>query len=199
MTIEGRFDRISCVGMFEHVGAKNHRTFMRTVRRLLPPEGLLLLHFFATQRSWPNLRDSEVLWIKKHIFPGMVVPSLAQVGAAVEDLLVLEDIQNIGANYPRTLLAWRDNFNRNWPGIKDKYGDRFYRMWMHYLLSAVGAFRSRKYQVWQLVLSSRGVPGGYRRPVSRQESFALPRVMVTPAALESPMPHASLRQSRPVA
>ncbi len=179
--IQGTFDRISCVGMFEHVGAKNHRTFMRTIRRLLPPDGLMLLHFFATQRSWPNLRDSEVLWIKKYIFPGMVVPSLAQVGAALEDLLVLEDIQNIGANYPRTLLAWRDTFHENWPPLRAKYGDRFYRMWMHYLLSAAGAFRARKYQVWQLVLSPHGVPGGYRRPVPRSSEQIRPTVVVTPA------------------
>ena len=184
--IEGRFDRITIVGMFEHVGHKNHRTFTRTIRRLLQDDGLCLLHFFATQRSWPNLRDSEVLWIKKHIFPGMVVPSLAQVGKALDGLLVLEDIQNIGANYDRTLLAWRDNFHRNWPALRAKYGERLYRVWMHYLLSAAGAFRARKYQVWQLVLSPHGVPGGYRRPAARAADAPRPPVVVTAAASRRP-------------
>jgi cyclopropane-fatty-acyl-phospholipid synthase len=162
--IRGRFDRVSCIGMLEHVGPKNYRTFMKTVRRALHEDGLFLLHFFATQRSWPNTLDGEVLWIKKHIFPGMVVPSMKQVGAAIEGQFVVEDLQNIGADYGPTLLAWFAKFDREWPRLRRKYGERFYRMWKYYLLSCAGAFRARKYQVWQFVLSPRGVAGGYRRP-----------------------------------
>jgi len=162
--VDERFDRIVSVGMFEHVGTKNHRTFMEVASRCLPPDGLMLLHFFATQRSWPNRSDTEVLWIDKHIFPGLVVPSLAQVGRAVEGRFVLEDAENFGADYDPTLRAWLENFQRNYENIRDRYPPPFDRLWRYYLLSCAGAFRSRKYQLWQLALSPRGVPGGYRRP-----------------------------------
>lgn len=159
--MDERFDRIVSIGMFEHVGSKNYRTFMRAAQRCLEPDGLFLLHFFATQRSWPNLLDSEVMWITRYIFPGMVVPSLAQVGAAVDGVFVTEDLHNFGADYDPTLMAWHANFQRNWPAIADRYGERFYRLWTLYLLSCAGAFRCRKYQVWQLVFAPAGVPCGY--------------------------------------
>src|SRR5690606_28553729 len=147
--IADRFDRIVSVGMFEHVGHRNHRAFMQVIQHTLSPDGLALIHFFATQRSWPNTRDSEVLWVRKHIFPGMVVPSLAQVGRALDGLLVLEDLENIGIHYDRTLLSWHENFQRAWPRLRDTYEERFGRLWRYYLLLCAGAFRSRKYQVWQ--------------------------------------------------
>ncbi len=156
------FDRIVSVGMFEHVGQKNHRTFMQAVHRCLTPDGLCLLHFFATQRAWPNLTDTEAVWVTKNIFPGLVVPTLGQVGAAADGLFVIEDLHNFGQYYDPTLMAWFENFHRNWEALRQKYGGRFYRMWKHYLLSCAGAFRSRKYQVWQIVLSPKGVVGGYR-------------------------------------
>jgi len=161
--INERFDRVVSVGMFEHVGQKNHRSYMRLVRRCLRSDGLCLLHFFATQRPWPNRLDSELLWVGRYIFPGMVVPTLGQVGRAMDRLFVVEDVQNFGADYDPTLMAWFDNFDRNWPTLLDTYGDRFYRMWKYYLLTCAGAFRSRKYQVWQMVLSPAGVPEGYRK------------------------------------
>jgi cyclopropane-fatty-acyl-phospholipid synthase len=109
----------------------------------------------------PTLYDTEVLWINKYIFPGLVVPSLGQVGAAVEGLFVTEDLHNIGNDYDPTLMEWFANFDRNWATIEKKYGPRFYRMWKYYLLSAAGAFRARKYQLWQFVFSKHGVRGGY--------------------------------------
>jgi len=173
--VRERFDRIVSVGMFEHVGAKNHRAFMETAVRCLDPEdGLMLLHFFATQRSWPNRSDTEVLWIEKRIFPGMVVPSLAQVGRACEGLFVLEDLENFGADYEPTLLAWHENFTRHYEEIREQYPPPFDRLWSYYLLSCAGAFRSRKYQVWQFALSPRGVRGGYRRPPARRETEEAP-------------------------
>jgi cyclopropane-fatty-acyl-phospholipid synthase len=150
--------------MFEHVGPKNHRAYMEVAARCLASDGLFLLHFFATRRSWPNRLDSEVMWITKHIFPGIVAPSLAQVGRAVEGLFVLEDAENIGADYDPTLMAWHANFRAAWGRLAETYGERFFRMWEYYLLSCAGAFRARKYFVWQLVLSGQGVAGGYRRP-----------------------------------
>lgn len=161
--VSERFDRVVSIGMFEHVGPKNYAAYFRAVKRSLREDGLALIHFFATQRPWPNRVDSEVLWITRRIFPGIVVPTLGQVGRAIDSKFVLEDLHNFGRHYDPTLLAWVSNFKANWETIRANYDERFYRMWRYYLLSCAGAFRSRKYQVWQLVLSPRGVPGGYER------------------------------------
>ena len=158
---QGRYDRITSIGMFEHVGPKNYCAAMRVVHRCLKADGLALIQFFATRDSFPNRTHSEVAWINKHIFPGLVVPSLKQIGAALDTLLVLEDLHNFGAHYDPTLMAWAANFRRNWPDLAPKYGEAFFRTWMYYLLSCAGAFRAREYQLWQLVLSPHGVPGGY--------------------------------------
>jgi cyclopropane-fatty-acyl-phospholipid synthase len=160
----GSYDHVVTVGMFEHVGPKNYRTYMDVVSRVLKDDGLLLLHTFAARRSFPNTIDGEVAWINRHIFPGLVVPSMGQIGTALDGLFVVEDVENFGADYDPTLMAWMANFDRNWPSIAEKYGQRMYRTWKYYLLSAAGAFRCRKYQLWQFVLSKHGVPGGYDRP-----------------------------------
>ncbi|MEK6701197.1 MAG: cyclopropane fatty acyl phospholipid synthase [Planctomycetota bacterium] len=162
---KGTFDRITSIGMFEHVGAKHHASAMKLVSSCLADDGLALIHFIGTRDSFPNRTHSEVSWINKYIFPGIIIPSIKQIGAAIDHLFVLEDLHNFGAHYDKTLMAWIDNFKRGWeggsPGLKARYGNRFYRMWMHYLHSCAGAFRSRDYQLFQLVLSKHGVPGGY--------------------------------------
>lgn len=156
--VEGRFDRVVSIGMLEHVGHKNHRTFMQVVHRALAPDGLALVQVIGSRRS-TTINDA---WIDRHIFPGAVLPSVAQLGAAMEPLFVLEDWHNFGADYDRTLLAWHRNVERRWPELGERYDDRFRRMWRYYLLGCAGAFRARYTQLWQLVLSPRGVAGGYR-------------------------------------
>ena len=76
---------------------------------------------------------------------------------------MIEDVHNFGADYDRTLMAWHENFETNWPAFKQQFGERFYRMWRYYLLVCAGAFRARELQLWQLVMSKRGVVGGYSR------------------------------------
>jgi len=100
--------------------------------------------------------------MEKYIFPGGQLPSIRQIGGAIEDIFIMEDWHNFGADYDKTLMAWYANFEKSWPSLKEKYGDRFYRMWKYYLLSCAGAFRSRKMQLWQIVLSKKGVLGGWR-------------------------------------
>ena len=78
---------------------------------------------------------------------------------------VLEDWHNFGADYDRTLMAWHVRFEAAWPRLQSRYDQRFYRMWRYYLLCCAGSFRARDSQLWQLVLSPRGVPSGYRRPL----------------------------------
>ena len=74
----------------------------------------------------------------------------------------MEDCHSFGADYDRTLMAWHGNFNASWDRLKERYGERFRRMWNFYLLASAGAFRARDNQLWQIVLSKGGVPGGYR-------------------------------------
>ncbi len=153
-----KFDRIVSVGMIEHVGYKNYRTYFEIANKCLNEDGLFLLHTIGEVRSVKNT-DA---WTHKYIFPNGMLPSIAQLSKAAEGLFVIEDLHNFGADYDKTLLAWYDNFNTNWYKIKEKYGERFYRMWKYFLLSSAGAFRARnKNQLWQIVLSKNGVPGGY--------------------------------------
>ena len=157
--LDGRFDRIVSVGMFEHVGHKNHRAYFEVALRLLEPGGLFLLHTIADEVS--NVGTDP--WIERYIFPNGDIPSLTQIAEATEDLFVIEDVHNFGADYDRTLMAWLDNFERAWPRLQGRYDERFQRMWRFYLCSCAGAFRARQLQLYQVVLSPRGVPGGYRR------------------------------------
>jgi cyclopropane-fatty-acyl-phospholipid synthase len=155
--IQGEFDRIVSVGMFEHVCARNYRTFMGVVRRCLKPDGLLLLHTIAANRS--NYRLDP--WIAKYIFPNSMLPSARQITAAAEGLLVIEDWHNFGPDYDPTLMAWHANFVRNWDRLKAEYDQRFFRMWTYYLLICAGTFRARKNQLWQIVFSKDGLTSGY--------------------------------------
>ena len=101
-------------------------------------------------------------WTHKYIFPNSMLPSIQQIGISMEQLFVMEDWHNFGPDYDKTLMAWFDNFDHAWPEIKSQYDDRFYRMWKYYLLSSAGSFRARKNQVWQIVLSKKGVREGYK-------------------------------------
>ena len=101
-------------------------------------------------------------WIDKYIFPNSRLPSVKQIGEAIENLFVLEDWHSFGQDYDKTLMAWHKNFNRNWDNLKGIYDKKFKRMWNYYLLSCAGSFRARKNQLWQLVLSKKGVKGGYK-------------------------------------
>ncbi len=152
-----KFDRIVSIGMFEHVGLKNYRTFMKVVHRCLKENGLFLLHTIAGNTS-TNATDP---WINKYIFPNSMLPSTKQITSATEGLFVLEDWHSFGQFYDRTLMAWYHNFTKNWVRLKDAYDERFYRMWTYYLLSCAGSFRSRRNQLWQIVFSKKGIRGGY--------------------------------------
>ena len=153
-----RFDAIASIGMFEHVGQKNYRTFFDAVSRMLSQGGLFLLHTIGATITQYNTDP----WIDRYIFPGGEIPSVAQIGGALEGLFVMEDWHNFGPDYDKTLMVWYHNFKSAWPELKEKYGERFYRMWSYYLLSCAGSFRARHNQLWQVVLSKGGVPGGYR-------------------------------------
>ena len=157
MDLDGQFDRIVSVGMFEHVGYKNYRPYFSKVNELLPEDGLFLLHSIGGGLT----RRSGDPWMEKYVFPNGMIPSPKQVTGAAEGRLVMEDWHNFGPDYDRTLMVWHKNFEAAWPEFKDKYGERFYRMWRYYLLMCAAAFRARWVHLWQIVYSKNGLKGGY--------------------------------------
>ena len=158
--IQGRFDRIVSLGMFEHVGGKNYRTYFDVARRCLRPDGLFLLHTIGKNRS----ESPPDPWIDRYIFPNGALPSLAQIARAAEGRFLIEDVHNFGADYDRTLMAWYRNFEAHWPELAARYDERFRRMWRYYLLSCAGTFRARETQLYQVVLGGLGRSGRYDRP-----------------------------------
>jgi cyclopropane-fatty-acyl-phospholipid synthase len=159
------FDHIISLGMIEHVGSKNYRTYMQTAHRCLKDNGIFLLHTIGSNRS---VRTTDP-WIEKYIFPNSQLPSIRQLALAAEGLFVMEDWQNFGVHYDKTLMAWYQNFDTGWDELKSTYSERFYRMWTYYLLSCAGSFRARKNQLWQIVFSKQGIPGGFVPPRYRTE------------------------------
>ncbi len=153
-----KFDHIVSVGMFEHVGFKNYRIFFETARKCLKENGLFLLHTIGSSKTG---EDTDP-WLNKYIFPNGSLPSLRQIVSSSEDLFIIEDAHNLGTDYDKTLMAWHENFENSWPKLKNKYGEKFYRMWKYYLLFCAGIFRARRAHLWQIVFSLGGVPGGYK-------------------------------------
>jgi cyclopropane-fatty-acyl-phospholipid synthase len=158
--LKGTFDRILSVGMMEHVGYKNYKRFFRVVRNCLKDDGLFLLHTIGRNRTSASIDP----WVSRYIFPNYFLPSAKQLSEAIEGLFILEDWHNFGADYDKTLMHWFRNFNDNWNRLRERYDEKFYRMWKYYLLSCAACFRARAQHVWQIVLSPRGVPGGYAAP-----------------------------------
>jgi len=165
----GQFDRITAVGMIEHVGYKNYRPFMKVVRSLLKNDGMFLLHTIGDTKS--SVTGNP--WLNKYIFPNGMLPSEEYLDEATKGLLVKEDSHSFGPDYDKTLMAWFDNFNKNWPSLEGQlidasqpsrgyYDERFYLMMKYYFLTCAGSFRSRKVmQLWQNVYSKNGIVGGY--------------------------------------
>ena len=128
---------------------------MESVRNRLTPDGVFLLQTIGGNVSVRTIDP----WINRYIFPNAMLPSVAQVGAAVEGLFVMEDWENFGPDYDRTLLAWFKNFDASWDRLKSLYPERFYRMWKYYLLFGAGSFRCRRNQVWQIVFAPTRIAG----------------------------------------
>jgi cyclopropane-fatty-acyl-phospholipid synthase len=161
------FDRVYSIGMVEHVGYRNYKRYLKIVRQCLKDGGLFLLHTIGG--NGPVTATDP--WIERYIFPNSMLPSASQLTTAYEPLFVMEDWQNFGVDYDRTLMCWHQNVNGRWDEIADRYDTRFRRMWNYYLLATAGAFRSRQNQLWQIVLSPKGLRRGYSR--SRRERFRL--------------------------
>ena len=156
--LSGRWDKIVSVGMFEHVGPKNYSAYFRRMRELLSDQGLFLLHTIGSDRT----ERATNAWTERYIFPNGKLPSAVEITRTVEDHFLIEDWHNFGPDYDRTLMAWWARFERAWPQLRARYGERFFRMWKFYLLSSAGFFRSHQGQLWQVVLAPRERSRDYR-------------------------------------
>jgi cyclopropane-fatty-acyl-phospholipid synthase len=155
--LSGKFDRIVSVGMMEHVGPKNLETFFNKCISLLAPDGMMLHHTIASNET-KQVTDP---FFDRYIFPGGVLPSLAQISKAVEKKVIIEDVHNFGPDYEKTLLAWYANINKRWREIPN-YDERFRRMWNYYLLSSAAGFRARHIQLLQVVFRPMTSRGAYK-------------------------------------
>jgi cyclopropane-fatty-acyl-phospholipid synthase len=149
------FHHIVSVGMFEHVGRKNYRTFMKMISKNLLPNGLILLHTIGAGNGPFHGPDP---WIKKEIFPIGETPTRKQIIKSSKGLLEIRDWHEFGLDYDRTLMAWYQNFVQAWiPYLRDEYEHRdegmFFRKWKYYLLMCAGSFRAKNNELWQIVLS----------------------------------------------
>ncbi|MBM3422565.1 MAG: cyclopropane fatty acyl phospholipid synthase [Chlorobi bacterium] len=156
--LSGRFDRIYSIGMFEHVGHKNYRTYFQKACNALDPKGLFLLHTIGSNRTGTNTDR----WTSRYIFPNSMLPSADHIARTSEGTFVMEDWHSFGYDYFLTLKAWNDNIDRHRTILEKNYSERFFRMWRYYLLSAAGSFRARHVQLWQVLFSPAGVEGLFR-------------------------------------
>jgi len=148
--VEGPFDRIVSVGMFEHVGVPNYRAYFEAVRRLLKPDGVALVHSIG-RRMGPALTQA---WIQKYIFPGGYIPALSEVTPAVEKAdLWITDVEILRLHYAETLRHWRERFVAHWDEMAELYDERFCRMWEFYLAFSELAFRYMGHMVFQMQLT----------------------------------------------
>jgi cyclopropane-fatty-acyl-phospholipid synthase len=148
--VEGQFDRIVSVGMFEHVGVPQYDTFFAKLRALLVEDGVALVHSIG--RTLPPGRTGP--WVRKYIFPGGYVPSLSETMQAVErQNLISTDIEVWRLHYALTLRHWRDRFEANIKAVETLYSDRFCRMWRYYLVASELTFRLGRQVVFQIQLS----------------------------------------------
>lgn len=143
--VTGKFDRVYSVGMFEHVGRDNYKEYFDKCYDLLKDDGIMLLHTIGTIDRNNGISD----WIYRYIFPEGELPHISNLTDTYIDKWYLQDYQNFGLSYAKTLRAWRKNIG-NWEGL-DKYDERFRRMWDYYLLACAASFKCRHINLNQLV------------------------------------------------
>lgn len=149
------FDRVVSVGMLEHVGRGNYEKFLEQVECVMKPGGLFLLHFISAQKE-----HGGDPWIRKYIFPGGVIPSLREImNLLPEYQFCTLDVESLRRHYVKTLLCWRENFQKNQKKIEAMRGEEFTRMWELYLASCAAAFHNGIVDLHQ-ILMSKGINNG---------------------------------------
>ena len=179
--VDGRFDRIVSVGMFEHVGVGFYDVFFRRCAQLLADDGIALLHTIG--RSGPPGITNP--WIAKYIFPGGYIPALSEVLPAIQRAgLLVSDVEILQLHYAETLKAWRERFLAHRDEVMRLYDQRFVRMWEFYLACSEMAFRESDMVVFQIQLAKhKGVTPATRDYIAREEARLRAREPGTAAPL----------------
>lgn len=150
--VRGTFDRIVSVGMLEHVGLPNFNRYFQSIRDLLAPDGVALVHTIG----WTGPPDATNPWIAKYIFPGGYVPTMSEVMKSVEYAHIWPaDVEVWRLHYAETLRHWFERFTANEDRVRDLYDPRFVRMWRFYLAACEQTFRHGPQAVFQFQLSRR--------------------------------------------
>ena len=148
----GRYDRIVSIGMFEHIGRRDYRSFFSKVRELLDDEGVMVLHTIG-RLDGPGLTSP---WIDKYVFPGGHIPALSEVARAIERSgLLMVDVEILRLHYAKTLMEWRERFEARRVEIAKLYDERFCRMWAFYLAGSEMSFRHLAHVVFQVQIAKR--------------------------------------------
>jgi cyclopropane-fatty-acyl-phospholipid synthase len=181
--VQGRFDRIVSVGMFEHVGVPYYDAYFRTVNRLLDERGVMLLHTIG--RTGPPGATNP--WIAKYIFPGGYVPALSEVTPVIErNGLIVTDVEVLRLHYAETLKLWRARFEANRAEIAALYDEKFCRMWEFYLAGSEATFRHDGEVVFQIQICKRldalPITRDYMVEDERRDSFVVPAPRIGRAA-----------------
>ena len=157
----GHFDKVLICGMIEHVGYKNYRGIMKVIHKVIKDQGYFLLHTIGNSQN-TTVADP---WLEKYIFRNSMLPSIGQLADAFEGIFVMQAWENYGHYYAPTLAAWYENFDRNWPDIEKidaprPFDERFRRMFDYYLLSCKAGFETEFINLWQIVLTKKGLGTG---------------------------------------
>jgi cyclopropane-fatty-acyl-phospholipid synthase len=163
-TFSGEFDRVVSIEMIEAVGRKNMAGFFDMAHRCLAQGGLFALQAISAETfSWSSsvTLDQYVLWLQKRIFPNGYLPNIRHLTKPSVSGLVIEDLHNFSYDYALTLKEWYERFESAWPQLAPAYGEPFRRMWRYYLQGCEALFRERMVQLYQIVYSKGGEPGGY--------------------------------------
>jgi cyclopropane-fatty-acyl-phospholipid synthase len=157
--VDRQYDKVVSIGVLEHAGRDQLRAVVKAHADSLKPGGLGMLHFIGHV----GVRDTE-FYIRKHVFPGGWIPSLAETILAMEECgLEVVDIENLRRHYALTLDAWAERFDRNWDKIRAldpaKFSEHFRRVWRTYLYACAEMFRSpsTRTHLFQIVFSKRNV------------------------------------------
>jgi cyclopropane-fatty-acyl-phospholipid synthase len=154
-----RFDVVVSLGMLNNPIFGNEPALFNTAMRSLHKEGLFLLETMGNNQRNQLMEP----WYEKHISGQAKLPSLSDITDLAQMHFVVEDVHNLGADHDRTLLNWHQRFELAWPQLRLVYDERFYRMWRYQLLGSAGSFRARSSQIWQMVMSPKGLSSVYRR------------------------------------
>lgn len=154
--ISGSFDKLVSIEMLEAVGADYYSTYFKQCASLLKKNGLLGIQVITCPDSRFESLKNGVDWIQKHIFPGSLLPSVAAINKAVNQVsdLSLVDLKDIGLDYANTLHIWHQNFNNKLAEVRQLgFDDYFIRKWNYYLSYCEAAFAMRNIHVMQMIYS----------------------------------------------